>query len=46
MAWIRRRQERRAARRAARLLLVLDDLAGTRKAPLRRLARASFGASR
>jgi hypothetical protein len=46
MAWIRRRQERRAARRAARLLLALDDLAGTRKLPPRRVARASLGAAR
>jgi hypothetical protein len=46
MAWIRRRHERRAARRAARLLLALDDLAGTRKVPLRRVARASVGAVR
>jgi hypothetical protein len=46
MAWIRRRQERRAARRAARLLLVLDDLAGTRKLPPRRVVRASLGAVR
>ncbi|MFL5966930.1 MAG: hypothetical protein ACJ747_10300 [Gaiellaceae bacterium] len=45
MAWIRRRRERKAALRAARMLLALQDLAGSRPAA-RRSARASLGTAR
>jgi hypothetical protein len=46
MSWYRRRQERKAAVRAARLLLALDELAGTRRLARKRLRRASLGATR
>jgi hypothetical protein len=45
VAWIKRRRERRAAVRAARLLVALEDLAGSRTPP-RRVARASVGGAR